>query len=74
MFIGRGLFNLDAKLSKAIRIREGKELTLRMDAFNVLNHPTFWSGDQNINDPTFGVMSSMFYRPRVIQLGAHFSF
>ena len=33
-----------------------------MDAFNALNHATFWSGDQNINSTTFGVISSMFYR------------
>jgi hypothetical protein len=74
MFSGPWTFGLDAKLSKGVQIREGKELTLRMDAFNVLNHATFWSGDQNINTTTFGVMSSMFYMPRVMQLGATFSF
>ncbi len=32
-----------------------------MDAINALNHATFWSGDQNINSTTFGVIGSMFY-------------
>ena len=42
-----------------------------MDAFNALNHATFWAGDQNINSTTFGTMSSMFYNPpRVMQFGA----
>jgi hypothetical protein len=74
MFNGPWTFGLDAKLSKEIVIREGKNLQLRMDAFNVLNHATFWSGDQNINSTVFGVMSSMFYLPRVMQFGARFSF
>ncbi|MBS1858805.1 MAG: hypothetical protein JST11_25770, partial [Acidobacteria bacterium] len=74
MFDGPWTFGLDAKISKEIRIREHQQLTLRMDAFNALNHATFWSGDQNINTTTFGVMSSMFYPPRVLQFGAHYSF
>jgi hypothetical protein len=74
MFNGPWTFGLDAKVSKDIQIREGKDLQLRMDAFNVLNHATFWSGDQNINSTIFGVMSSMFYLPRVMQFGARFSF
>ena len=40
-----------------------------MDAFNALNHATFWSGDQNINSTTFGLMSSMFYAARILQFG-----
>ena len=45
-----------------------------MDAINALNHATFWSGDQNINYTTFGVMSYMFYLPRVMQFGVHYTF
>jgi hypothetical protein len=47
---------------------------LAMDAINALNHATFWSGDQNINSTTFGVMSYMFYQPRVVQFGVHYTF
>jgi hypothetical protein len=49
-------------------------LELAMEAINALNHATFWSGDQNINSTTFGVVSSTFYAPRVVQLGVHFTF
>ena len=45
-----------------------------MDAINALNHATFWSGDQNINSSTFGVVSFPFYGPRVVQFGLHFRF
>ena len=45
-----------------------------MDAFNAFNHATFWVGDQNINDTTFGVISSMFYSPRILQFGASYRF
>jgi hypothetical protein len=45
-----------------------------MDAFNALNHPTFWSGDQNINTTTFGVVSSMSTTPRIVQFGLHYTF
>jgi hypothetical protein len=47
---------------------------LAMDAINALNHATFWSGDQNINSTTFGVIGSMFYQPRVVQFGVHYTF
>ena len=33
-----------------------------MDAINAFNHATFWSGDQNINSTTFGVIGYTFYR------------
>ncbi len=45
-----------------------------LDAFNALNHATFWVGDQNINSTTFGVISSMFYSPRIMQFGLHYRF
>jgi hypothetical protein len=45
-----------------------------MDAFNALNHPTFWAGDQSINSTNFGLMSSMFFNPRVAQFSVHYRF
>jgi len=74
LFDGPWTFNLDAKLSKAIVFKEGRELMLRMDSFNVLNHATFWSGDQDINTAPFGVIPYTFFAPRVMQFGAHFTF
>ena len=37
---GPGLWFLDAAMSKSIRIAEGKTLQIRVDAKNLLNHPT----------------------------------
>jgi hypothetical protein len=74
LFDGPWTFNTDMKLNKAIPITETKNLELAMEAINALNHATFWSGDQNINTTTFGVIGSMFYRPRVVQFGVHYKF
>jgi len=74
MFDGPWTFDLDTSLNKTIQFTEARSLELRMDAINCLNHATFWSGDQNINTTTFGVISYMFYNPRVVQFGLHFRF
>jgi hypothetical protein len=74
MFSGPFTFGMDMSLLKKIPITEANNLELRMDAFNALNHATFWAGDQNINSTTFGLMSSMFFNPRVLQFGLHYRF
>ena len=74
MFSGPWTMSWDASLNKAINITETKNVELRMDAINFMNHATFWSGDQNINATNFGVISSMFYNPRVVQFGVHYRF
>jgi hypothetical protein len=74
MFSGPWTFDIDMRASKSIRITEHQTVEILMDAFNALNHATFWAGDQNINSTTFGYMSSMFYSPRVLQFGAHYKF
>jgi hypothetical protein len=74
MFDGPWTFDIDASLSKTVKIKERHVVQLRMDAYNALNHATFFSGDQNINSNTFGVVGSMFYAPRIIELGLHYSF
>jgi hypothetical protein len=74
MFSGPWTFDIDMHLKKVIPITEGSRLEIHMDAFNALNHATFWAGDQNINSTSFGVMNGMFYLPRVLQFGAHLRF
>ncbi len=75
-FSGPWTFNIDMSLKKNVRIKDKATVEVRMDAFNALNHATFYVGDQNINStsPHFGTISSMFYNPRVMQFGAHVSF
>ena len=74
LFSGPWTFNIDTSLLKTVNITEHQNVELRADAFNVLNHATFWVGDQNINTTTFGVISSMFYPARIMQFGLHYRF
>jgi hypothetical protein len=73
LFDGPWVFGLDASILKRVVIREQQTLELRMDAFNMPNHPSFYAGDQNINTPTFGVVSSTF-GSRLVQFGVHYRF
>jgi hypothetical protein len=73
-FSGPWTFGLDMSLLKRVMLTETKNVEFRADAFNVLNHATFWPGDQNINSNTFGVISSMMYSRRILQLGLYLRF
>jgi len=73
-FSGPWTFDTDMSLLKSVAINDRHAVEVRMEAYNVLNHSTFWVGDQNINTTTFGVISSMFYSPRILQFGAHYRF
>jgi hypothetical protein len=49
----------DVNLVKRVRIRESKELEIRVDAVNVMNNPrwTFVTGATDINNPNFGKLT-----------------
>jgi len=54
----RGVWSFDASMSKTFRISESKSAQIRMDAQNVLNHPTPPDPTLNINSGTeFGYMT-----------------
>jgi hypothetical protein len=74
MFNSPWTFDIDGSLKKQINFNERLSAEIRMDAYNALNHATFWAGDQNINANYFGQVSSMFFSPRVLQFGAYFKF
>ena len=74
LFSGPWTFDTDISLVKGVQITEHQKVELRMEAFNALNHATFYSGDQNINSTTFGVIGSMFYLPRILQFGLTYRF
>ncbi len=74
LFSGPWTFNIDMNLAKNIKIKERHTLELRMDAYNALNHTTFWVGDQGINGTTFGVINSTFFNPRVMEFGLYYKF
>jgi hypothetical protein len=54
---GPGVYNFDLNLLKRIRIAENKIFTLRLDAVNVLNHPTWGNPIVNMNSSSFGLVS-----------------
>ncbi|MGB2642135.1 MAG: carboxypeptidase regulatory-like domain-containing protein [Candidatus Acidiferrum sp.] len=73
-----GINNLDSSILKNFGITERVYFQLRLEAFNVLNHPTFGgiSGSAGPNmTPTssaFGTLAGQANLPRQIQLGARF--
>jgi hypothetical protein len=55
---GPGQWDLDANIQKRIRLDESKRLTFRVDAQNLLNHPTPGNPGLNINSGTFGQITT----------------
>jgi hypothetical protein len=82
---GPKLTDVDFSLGKTWGLpgwEQGK-LQLRMDAINVLNHPSFRNPSNNLNpavlgtntpDPTVGAITATTITGRIVQLSARFSF
>ena len=74
--VGPGLLNFNMSLFKNIELtsREtGPRVQLRFESFNTFNHTQFLGVNTSSADPNFGKVTST-YDPRVLQLGAKFSF
>ncbi len=69
-----GINQLDASLLKRFNVSERAYLQLRLEAFNVLNHPTFAAPNTTATNAGFGLITSQANRPRQLQLGARFVF
>jgi hypothetical protein len=75
-FYGPGIANFDLALTKSVRFGEVRALQLRVEAFNVWNHPQFdgpAAVNGNIGSSNFGQITSA-AAPRLIQLAMKFSF
>jgi hypothetical protein len=77
---GPGFFNLDASLSKSIRLTERYNLDLRLEAFGVTNTPQFFFASNGgsaagltLGSSSFGDITSA-TGGRTLQLGAKFKF
>jgi trimeric autotransporter adhesin len=73
IIIGPGQITVNGSMSKSFRLNEYKNLELRFDSNNVLNHAN-WSGiDTNFNSPTFGAVNRI-GQMRQITFNARFRF
>jgi len=74
---GPGQANLDLSFLKTMVLNwpvEKCSLQVRIEFYDVLNHPQFANPDTNFTSPTFGVISSTAVNARVGQLALKFAF
>jgi hypothetical protein len=64
--LGPGGFTFDAQLSRKFQVRETQTLQVRIEAFNVLNHPVFSNPTTSLTSSTFGQILSA-NDPRILQ-------
>ena len=74
VFTGPGLFDVDVSLQRRFKITEHQSVEVRAEAVNVLNHPSFYSGEQNINSTSFGTIGSTLGTARVMQFAVRYRF
>ena len=75
--IGPGWFSYDTNLQKDFPIfHERMKLSVRVDVFNVFNHPNLSTPDVGAADATFGqvLTAAGAYQPRTLQFGARLDF
>jgi len=75
-FYGPGINNFDVTLIRSVAFGGSRSLQIRLEAFNVFNHPQFYGAggvDGNIASRTFGQIVSA-ASPRLVQIGAKFGF
>ncbi|MBV8829858.1 MAG: hypothetical protein JO108_11595 [Acidobacteriaceae bacterium] len=69
-----GIKQLDFSLLKNFPIDEIRQLQLRAEVFNILNHPTFAAPSAAINSSSGGQVSTTLNAARIIQLAVKFQF
>jgi hypothetical protein len=70
-----GYTNLDVMFSKRVDADGARYAEFRVEAFNILNHPSFGPPGRDISVPTtFGIVTSTVSAPRVIELVLKFYF
>jgi hypothetical protein len=75
-FYGPGILNTDLTLLKNVPLGPPKALQIRLEVFNVFNHPQFYGPgavDGNVASSTFGQIVRA-AAPRLIQIAAKFTF
>ena len=73
-FSGPSVWNLNFSAAKMTRIRETMSFEVRFDATNVMNHITWFVGDQTLTSTNFGRITGTFFGARQVQLSGYFRF
>ena len=72
---GPGFWNLDLALSKNLYLDDKRYFTLKIEAFNALNHANWGAPNSEIADPTsFGKITGTFSPPRIVELVVKFNY
>jgi hypothetical protein len=66
---GQGYFNLDAGLTRNVRLGAGRTLQVRWEVFNLTNHPSYDLPNANLGSADFGTIRSTVSAPRQMQFG-----
>ena len=69
-----GINEWSPSLSKRFYVNEKMNLQLRLEAYNVLNHPTFAAPNTTATSAAFGTITAQANRPRTLQFGRSFVF
>jgi hypothetical protein len=69
-----GINNLDGSLLKRFNFAERRYAQLRVEAFNLANHPTFAAPNTTATNSAFGTITAMANRSRMVQLVARIVF
>ena len=71
---GPGLHSLDGGILKRIAIREQHALQLRIEIFNLYNHPSWGAPNTSLGTAAFNTISSQSVAPRQLQFGLKYLF
>jgi hypothetical protein len=71
---GPRFFRADFSVLKRTRVTEHQNIEFRAEFFNVFNTVNFDNPNLNINDPNFGVITTIRDQPRVIQFALRYNF
>ena len=67
--IGPGIVSIDASANKRFRLKGSSYAEVRVEVFNLPNHPIWNQPGNTLRTPTFGVITSTRMDSRQIQLG-----
>jgi carboxypeptidase family protein/TonB-dependent receptor-like protein len=71
---GPGFYNIDLGIDKNFNLGASRLLTLRIEAFNLLNHPNKGLPIRDVTDPRFGQILGTANRARVLEFAGKFIF